>query len=271
MFGSMANAGASQGISILLNLFYGVVLNAALGIANQIHAAISSFVSSFQTAFSPQIVKTYAADDREGFVDLICRTSRLSYCLVFTIAPALIVCIKPILNLWLTIVPEYTAAFAVIFIIFSMIDALSGPLWLSVQATGNIKKYQILMSALIISNLPVMYIMLLAGISPVYVLAIRVVINLVTHFARIVYLKRNIDFPVGQYLRNVMVRTTAMTAISIPLCFVAYKYTDTMVGTLLAMSAVVVQNTVLSFYMGLSATERRSVVAFVKGRISGTA
>lgn len=269
MFGSMANVGASQGISILFNMFHGVLLNAALGIANQILAAISSFVSSFQTAFSPQIVKTYAADDRENFVNLICRTSRLSYCLVFAIAPALIVCIKPILNLWLTIVPEYTTAFAVIFIIFSMIDALSGPLWISVQATGNIKRYQILMSALIISNLPIMYIMLLAGISPVYVLFIRVVINLITHFARIVYLKRNIDFPVGQYLWNVMARITAMTAISLPLCFVLVRYTGTTTGMIVVLSAVIAQNSLLSFYIGLSVTERRSVMAFIKKRISG--
>lgn len=202
-------------------------------------------------------------------MDLICRTSRLSYCLVFAIAPALIVCIKPILNIWLTVVPEYTASFAVIFVIFSMIDALSGPLWISVQATGNIKKYQIMMSALIISNLPIMYIMLLAGISPVYVLFIRVVINLITHFARIVYLKRNIDFPVRQYMWNVMARITAMTAISLPLCFALVRYTGTTTGMIVVLSAVIAQNSLLSFYIGLSVTERRSVVAFIKKRISG--
>lgn len=268
MFGSLANAGTNQGIGILFNLFYGVLLNTALGLAQQVQAAISSFVSSFQMAFSPQIVKTYAADDRDGFVDLICRTSRLSYCLVFAIAPALIVCIKPILSLWLTIVPEYTAAFSVIFIIFSMINALSGPLWTAALATGDIKRYQMLMSALIISNLPVMYIMLLAGLSPVYVLSIRAIISLVSHFARLIYLKRHIGFPIGQYMRNVMIRTTAMTAISFPLCFVVCRYTDTMTGTVLALAAVVVQNSVLSFYMGLSANERRSVMVFLKSRIS---
>ena len=271
MFGSMANAGVSQGVNILFNLFYGVVLNAALGIAHQIYAAISSFVSSFQTAFSPQIVKTYAAGEKSGFEDLICRTSRLSYCLVFIIAPALIVCIRPILRVWLTIVPEYTAAFAVIFIVFCMIDALSGPLWISVQATGDIKRYQILMSALIISNLPVMYLMLTAGISPEYVVGVRVAINLITHLVRIVYLKRHLDFPAGYYMKNVMLRVCVMTLISLPLCIAVRAYTDSLSGTAAVLCLIVLQNLLLSFFIGLSSGERKSVVGMVRRRIFGTA
>lgn len=271
MFGSMANAGVSQGVGILFNLFYGVVLNAALGIAHQIHAAISTFVSSFQTAFSPQIVKTYAAEEKTSFIDLICRTSRLSYCLVFIIAPALIVCIRPVLHLWLTIVPEYTASFAVIFIVFCMIDALSGPLWISVQATGDIKRYQILMSALIFSNLPVMYLMLLVGISPEYVIAVRVAINLITHLVRIVYLKRHLDFPAMYYMKSVMLRVGIMTLTSLPLCIAARTYADTVTGAAIVLCFIVLQNLLLSFFIGLSAGERRSVVGLVRRWLSGIA
>lgn len=271
MFGSFANAGVSQGITILFNLFYGVLLNSALGIAHQINVAINSFVSSFQTAFSPQIVKTYATDEKESFFDLVCRTSRLSYCLVFVIAPALIVCIRPVLNAWLTIVPEYTDVFAVAFIVFCMIDALSGPLWISVQATGNIRNYQIMMSVLIFLNLPIMYLMLLAGVSPEYVISIRVVINLITHFVRIIYLKKHLMFPAMYYMKNVMGRVGIMTLISLPLCFALKSHIDTLIGMITVLCIVVFQNLLLSFFIGLSSRERRSIGAIVKRHISGLA
>ena len=169
MFGSLANAGVGQAMSVLLNIFYGVTLNAALGISHQVHSALASFVSSFQTAFSPQIVKTYASGQRKEFDSLICRTSRLSYCLVFVVAPALIICISPLLNAWLTIVPKYTNAFAITSIVLCMIDALSGPLWVSVQATGNIKRYQMLVTSVSLLNIPFMYYLLILGVSPMFV------------------------------------------------------------------------------------------------------
>ena len=267
MFGSMANVGVSQGINIFFNIFYGVVLNAALGIAQQIQAAIGSFVSSFQTAFSPQIVKTYAANEKDEFVNLICRTSRLSYCLVFIIAPALIVCIEPILQVWLTVVPEYTAEFAAIFIVFCMIDALSGPLWISVQATGYIKRYQILMSFLIAMNLPIMYVMLQAGISPMYVMGVRVIINVITHFTRIVYLKRHLEFPAMHYMKSVMLRVCLMTIVSIPSCIMAKFYSDSLMGASIVFTIIVIQNLFLAFFIGLSYTERNSLLTYCKKAI----
>lgn len=256
MFGSMANVGVNQGINIFFNIFYGVVLNAALGIAHQIQAAVSSFVSSFQTAFSPQIVKTYAAGEKDNFVALICRTSRLSYCLVFIVAPALIVCINPILKIWLTIVPEYTDEFAVIFIVYCMIDALSGPLWISVQATGDIKRYQILMSVLVFLNLPIMYLLLLIGISPIYVVAVRLIINIVSYLVRIIYLKRNIGFPAIYYTKNVMLRILLMTIVSLPLYITLYPYTETLTKTGLVLLLIIVQNLLLVLCVGLCKAER---------------
>lgn len=270
MFGSLANAGASQGMSILFNLFYGVLLNATLGIAQQIHAAVSSFVASFQMAFSPQVVKTYAAGEKENFISLICRTSRLSYCLVFVVAPALIVCIRPMLDVWLTIVPEYTPEFASIFIVFSMVEALSGPLWISVQATGDIKRYQILISALIFANLPIMYLMLRAGMSPVYVVGVRVVINLITHFTRIAYIKRHIGFPAMYYMKDVMLRIGIMTVMSLPLCIFATPYSDSLIGAGAVMCLIMLQNLLLSYFVGLSSAERMSIAGIVRKRVYGS-
>ena len=267
MFGSFASAGVGEGMSILLNIFYGVALNAALGISHQIHSAVSAFVSSFQTAFSPQIVKSYAANRHDEFYTLICRTSRLSYCLVFMIAPALIVCITPILHIWLTLVPEYTDAFAITTIVLCMIDALSGPLWVSVQATGDIKKYQLLMTFLALLNLPLMYILLLSGVSPVWVVGIRVVIGVVIHFARIDYLGRKLAFPVAYYMKDVMLRISLLTITCLPLPIFLSRYTDQIRSAALVFLAIAVQNSLFSLFIGMTKSERQSMTKIASNKL----
>jgi len=267
MFGSLASTGVAQGMNILLNIFYGVVLNAALGISHQVHSAVSSFVSSFQTAFSPQIVKTYAAGQKNDLEKLICRTSRFSYCLVFIFAPAIIVCITPILETWLTIVPEYTREFTIVTILLCMIDALSGPLWVSVQATGEIRNYQLLLSFISLLNLPFMYVMLLLGISPIWVVGIRVIIAVIIHFVRVGYLGHKMNFPVIYYMRDVMIRVTIMTCISIPLCIILSHYTNRLFLSAIVFALIVLQNSILSFVVGMSRNERSHLILIVKEKI----
>lgn len=267
MFGSIATTTAGQGISILLNIFYGVTLNAAMGLAHQVHAAVTSFISSFQTAFSPQIVKSYAINNKEEFTSLVCRSSRLSYCLVFLFAIPLIFSIDTVLRVWLTIVPEYTSAFVNIFIIYCMIESLSGPLYVSVQATGDIKKYQIIMSLLILSNIPIMLILLYIGVSPIWVVAVRAIINLITHFARIIYLNYAIEFPSLLYLKNVMLRVLIMTIVGLPLAFFLKPYTNSVLGTIIVFLTLIVQNLILVIFIGVESQERRTVFSMLKKRI----
>ena len=118
--------GASQGLNILLNLFFGVTVNAAMGIANQVQSAVYSFVGNFQTAFNPQIVKSYASGDRGYFIDLIMRTSKYSYYLLYVISLPLYLCCEEVLALWLGEVPTYTVSFCRWMILFSLLECHSG-------------------------------------------------------------------------------------------------------------------------------------------------
>ena len=163
LFGSAANVGVQQGINILLNVFFGVVTNAALGIANQVSSAVSQLVGNFQTAFNPALVKSYASGDYSYFVRLIFQTSRFSYFLLFIIALPLYLCMPFVLKVWLDIVPEYTVVFCRWMLVFVLIDAVSAPLWISVQAIGKIRSYQLLMSALIFLNIPLSWLLLRLG------------------------------------------------------------------------------------------------------------
>ena len=267
LFGGVANVGASQGVNILMNIFCGVTVNAAMGIANQVQAAVSSFSGNFQTAFNPQLVKSYAAGEHDYFIKLICQTSKYSFYLIYLLVLPMLICAEHILNLWLVEVPEFTVRFTQLMLIFTLIDALSSPLWLSVQATGKIKKYQLLMSFLIALNIPAAYVLLSMGYSPVWVLIAKVLINLITHFIRMIYLKGLIDFPIIEYLLSVMFRIFLLVILTMPFPILIYRNLSGTIGAVIAAFFAVVFIVVSVYWVGVSNEERKLFKQFVNRKL----
>lgn len=267
MFGGVANIGASQGLNILLNMFFGVTINAAMGIANQVQSAVYSFVGNFQTAFNPQIVKSYASGDRDYFIDLIVRTSKYSYFLLFTISLPLYICCEEVLSLWLGNIPEYAVSFCRLMILFSLLDAMQGPLWVSVQATGKIRDYQILMSVMILSNLPLSYLFLKQGYSPEVVLTIRCLLNLLILFVRLWYLRHLYDFPVWRYLREVICRIVCVTVISYGMISCLSMDVLPIVKILEVIIFSVIGNLFLVYILGFDNKERQLIIKQIKKHI----
>lgn len=259
LFGSMANVGATQGISIILNRFDGVVVNAALGIALQVNAAIYSFVSNFQTAFRPQIVKSYAAGEKNYFVNMVMRTSKYSYLLLLVIALPMFLCCREILEIWLGTVPMYATEFCRLMILFSLLDALSGPLWMSVQAIGDIKNYQMVISSVILLNLPIGYAMLLFGFSPVAVIGLRVLLNAVTLMVRILYLKRKINFPAKKYICHTLAPSLLVTLLCIPIPYYLYQSARSFSGIVMTVSSSLLICALLIVALGLNREERKYI------------
>lgn len=269
LFGSMANLGASQGINVLLNIFCGVVVNAAMGLAQQVNSAVSQFIVNFQTAFVPQLVKLYARNEYEKFVHLIFRSSKLSYFLILLIGLPVLTYTRPLLEIWLHSVPEYTVQFTRLMILFSMIDAMSGPLWNSVQATGKIRNYQILISSIIAINVPAAYVILKLGGSPIIVLVVRVIINFITHLVRIFYLRRLFEFPSLPYIKDIMSRIVFVSIVAMPLPLLMMRKvpTPTVWQLLFFLVIIVLQTAVFVFLLGLSQGERRTLINGVRQKI----
>ena len=263
LFGSFANVAASQGLSFILNIFNGVLVNAALGVANQVNSAVNQFVTSFQTAFTPQLIKSYAANEKDFFFSLIFRSSKFSYYLILILGLPLILYCKDILGFWLVDVPGNAVEFTVLLVIFCFIDALSGPLWYSVQATGNIKRYQIIMSVCILSNIPLSYIALKLGCAPIVCLYIRVGINLLIHFIRVFYLKGLMEFPSIQYLKDVMLPVCLVTVVSFGLSQLLHRG-GLGIGMLFAHLAITGTIVLLTaYFLGLNRQEKQTVVSYV--------
>lgn len=216
MLGGMGNVGASQGVNIIFNVYIGVLVNAAMGVANQVSAAVNSLSSNLLSAFAPQIVKTYAAGETGEFNNMIFRASRVAFLLNFMLGFPMILCCRTILGLWLTEIPEYAVVFTQLIIASSMIDAISGPLWTAAQACGKIKVYMIIVSSMILSNVVAAIVILSFGLSPTWVIAYKVGMNMIIHFFRVGYLSQKINFPAAEYMHNVMLRVVAFIVLAIP-------------------------------------------------------
>ena len=267
MLGGIGNVGATQGVNIILNVFRGVSLNAAMGVSNQVAGAVSSFVSNMQTAFNPQIIKSYAADDKEYFLSLIFRASRFSFLLIFVIGFPVILCCSTIFDLWLTETPEYAVPFTQLIIVFCMIDAISGPLWTAAQASGKIKTYMIIIAAMIFTNVPAAYIILYLGLSPVWLMVYKVGMNLLIHFTRIGYLYWQINFPSLTYLRKVMLPIICYMAAATPLPFWISQYTSSIHENLLLIAFTICECSLLGLLIMMNGKERRFVVEKIFGII----
>lgn len=270
LFGGVADMCNSQGINMVMNIFCGVGVNAAMGIANQVNGTVYQFVSNFQTAFNPQLVKSYAAGERDRFINLILRTSKYSFFLIFLLVLPVALNTDFVLSVWLGNVPAHAADFVRLTLAYSLISSLSAPLWMSVQATGKIRNYQLIVSAFIFANLPLAYVALKLGFSPTCALAIRVGMNVVTTLWRVFYLRKKIALPARKFLLNVILRVSLVAAISAgaaQLIFAAFPqdgWTRLIASSVGATAAIVV--TVRVF--GLEKNERRILSEFIRERMN---
>lgn len=263
LLGSSANICSTQGINILINIYCGVIVNAAIGIATQLIQGLNQFVTNFQVAYNPQIVKLYASGNKNEFLSLVFRASKFSYFLSLIIALPSMLCMDFILQIWLGNPPEYTTDFCRLIMIYSLIDALSGPLWQSSLAVGNVKRYWILVSSITIINLPLTYITLKMGLSPILAWGIKVIINAIVHIARVLYLKYTISFPISDYLKKVIVPLLLVTFMAWPIPFLLNGVYERWINLLLVTTSSLVIVIILVLIWGLNKSERNMIVSIV--------
>ncbi len=260
LFGSIANMSAQQGINILVNIFYGVTANAAVGIANQVTTNVYQFISNFQTAFQPQIVKTYAANETEAFHKLIFRSAKFSYFMMFLLALPIILTTHDILEIWLVKVPEYTAIFCQLILGFLIIECISAPLWMAVQATGKIKRYQILMAICIFMNFPLTYIVFKIGMPVYYAWIIRIFVNVITISARCIYMKKYLEFPILDFFKKVIKPILIVSAISIPIPYFISISTTSGIENIIIVTIISILISLFFIYtLGLNINEKKFI------------
>lgn len=215
LFGNIAAVARGQGSNILLNLFFGTVLNAAYGISMQVQTTVYTFVLNFQMAVNPQIIKQYAAGNKEQCLKLIFQSAKFSYFLLFILACPIIYNVDFILELWLKKPPNFTSIFVILSIINLLIECISGSLMIGAQATGNIKWYQIVIGTLIFLNLPVSYVLLKIYKAPVLIFYTSIFISLLSLVFRLFFLRVIIGISILEFCKSVILRIIVVTIITI--------------------------------------------------------
>ena len=203
--GNLAVIGYTQGLNVLLNLFFGPAVNAARGIAVQVQAAVTQFFTNFQTAVNPQITKSWAQGDLEYMHRLVLSSSRYSFYLMLLVGLPILFEAEYILHLWLGQVPAHTVSFVRIMILVGMNYTLSGPTIIAIHATGDLKRFQLVEGSMLLTVVPVAYVLLkFAHISAEAVFITYFCIEVVTQLARVGIVYPRIGLAKRKYLSKVL-------------------------------------------------------------------
>lgn len=269
IFGNVANLGITQGLNLVLNFFFTVAINAAMGVATQVHGAITRFIGGFTTAFSPQITKAYASGERDFFLSLVYRTTRFSFFLFFIFALPVFLCCYEIMDIWLEEVPEHAVSFCRLMIIYSLIDSVCNSLASAVGAHGDIKNYQIGLSVLKLLVIPFSIIGLYFGAIPEYVLIVNIILNLATYIFRLVYLKKRISFNILVFVREALVPCVWVLLASIPIPILVRLSASGLGvwGTFCTITIAVFNVVFFSLYIGMTKSERDRIFIIVSNKI----
>lgn len=268
LFGALAGVINNQGINILLNVFFGPVVNAARGIAYQVSSAVNQFVMSFTTAVNPQITKYYAINEKEKMTDLVFKSSKYSFFLVFIIAMPVLLETHFILALWLKIVPDYVVLFTRLVIINALIDSLSFSLQTVAQATGKIKFYQSVVGGMMLLNLPISYILLYLKFLPQITIYVSIVISIICLILRLWMLKKLVNFPISEYFQKVIkkVGITSILAFVFPL-IVTFQMDDNFSRFIIVLIISLILIVLSIFYVGLSVKEQQYFIDEIKCKL----
>ena len=248
LFGNMAGVLFGQGLNMLLNVFFGPVVNAARAVAVQVQGAIQQFVGNFQTALNPQITKTYAAGELNEMHRLMFRSARFSFYLLFFLSLPVLYETDFILTIWLKIVPENAVAFLRIMICTSLIYTIANPLIIANQATGRVMKYQAVCGTILLLILPISYLCLKMGCPAYSVFIVHFLIESVTQVARMILLRPLIGLRIRDYFIYIYKPVLIVVGVSVILPSIFYY---SMNSGLLRVFTVFLMSIILFFLLYL--------------------
>ena len=257
LFGTTSVVLAGQGVNILMNIFFGVTVNAARGIAYTVKGTVTSFISNFMIAVNPQIIKNYAQENFNEMYNLVFRSSKFSFFLMFYLSLPVILLADTILHWWLKIVPDYAVIFSRLIIIDLFFTILFSPIGTVSQATGKIKPYQLTISIGYLLLFGLSYLFFRMGYPSYFTFIIMIIMSVLGLFARLFILKFQISFPIKKYIENVLVPIALVVLISVPVPLVVFYFVDdTLIQFFSVGVASVLSSTFGIWMVGFNKTEK---------------
>ena len=268
-FGASSAILMRQGVNVLLNIFFGVAINAARGIAVQVETAITNFVTNFMMALNPQITKSYASNDKDYTFSLVNQGARFSFYLYLVFSLPIFIEAPLILKLWLGIVPDYTVVFLRMSLVNTMVSLMSNTMVTLMLASGNIKKYQILVGGTGLLVLPLSYIFLKLGFSPTITYVVNFVVYVIQLAVRLILLKDMVNLNIAKFLYQVVLNILLVLGISLVLpLLLNFCLTKSYFSTAVVIAGCLLSTILTVFLVGLRQNERKKILRIIKDKIS---
>ena len=269
LWSNLAYVFYSQGLNLLLNVFFGPIVNAARAAAYYAQGAVSNFAMNFQAAINPQITKTYASGQLEETHKLIYKGVRITFCMLLMICLPLAIEAPTVLGLWLVEVPEGSVTFLRLLLAVLILQQSSNALVTAVAATGNIKRYELILGALMLTIVPISYVVLRLGGAPWSVFVVFLAVVVVAFFFNLYIILPMIQLRLKDYLRYAIGRCALVLVLSlIAPCAMYLVKEPGLLFSLLNIVVIVICTGVMAYYFGMEAEERLAVAKKVKGFVA---
>lgn len=256
---------AQQGVNILLNVFFGVAVNAARGITDQVQAAISKFVGDFTTALNPQITKSYAQQNIANMMNLIIKGTRIAFFLFLFFSLPILLYTEEILSIWLGIIPDYAVFFVKLALIDALINTLAGPISTGILATGIIKGLSLWLGCIRFSIFPLSYLFFKIGMPPYVSYIILIVIDIVLIYVRLFFASKTIGVSTIPFLKDLFLRVipVALFAGIVGYLIMIFTRNHSALILLIGLCLVCVSTLFFVVFVGASKSERKMVLDYI--------
>ncbi len=257
-----------QGVNMLLNTFFGPVVNAARGVAYSVQGQATQFSSNFMTAVRPQIIKSYAAGDKDGMWLLVKRSGCLSYYLIWLLALPFVLEADYVLTLWLGKYPEHTVSFFKLILVSCLIQALKTPRSAALHALGKLFIPNIITGTVLCLSFPLAYIFLRLGYEPESVFHATNVSMLLSEVSSLLIQRYYIRFSIRDYLFSVYGRCILVTAVSLIISYALYDiFKPSFIRVIWTVCLTTLSISISVLYLGMSKSERLKVFQFVWNKL----
>ena len=254
VIGSLCVITQGQGVNILLNIFFGPVVNAARAVAYQIQSAFHQFTGNFMMAVQPEIVKTFASKEYDAMVKLVNNAALYSYFLLLVFVMPIMFKLSFVLNLWLVDVPEDSDIFTLIILAYMMIRALANPVIKGVHATGNIRAFNLVAGGVGLLPLPICWLGLYLGGNATFAFWVILIFGAIANIIEILFLKKQLpEFSVSVHIREVYVRSLFVTILAVAACWILNtQFENTLLSTIVFYILAFLVTCIIVFYTGLT-------------------
>lgn len=257
-----------QGINILLNLFFGPLVNAARGIAMQVMGVVRNFSVNFLMAVNPQIIKSYASGDTAYTEKLVFKSSRFSFILMFCISSPIMLITDDLLKIWLVEVPPYAGDFVKLIICATIINIITDPIKTANSATGKVKYINIYISVILLMMMPLSYLFLKTGYNGRIVFILQGIANFCILFTSLVYLTKYTGISKAKYCKDVLTRILSIIIIvTLFALTMTMLLPDTTGYRALEATCILVTSIIVSFLVGMTNKEKDFIIQFIKKKL----